>query len=410
MGSVTQTGRLHPKRQHRPLGHLARRIITVAAGYVNDVAHRWPKALSPRDIPTARSQVTRQWLAAVLCAATPGADVKHFHTRAVSAGTATRWAVTVTYNEVGTQASLPMELFAKTTEGFRQRLLLGLAGVLAGEPKFYASFRPKLNIEAPQGYYGAFDERSCRSIALMENVAATKGATFPSPVDAVSRTDIEQVLDSFATMHGRYWDAGELRVPELRDSLEVIARADSLIGMRKRSMVGEKRAAAVIPAELKGRAGEVFDAALQSLRLDQSMVPTLVHGDGHVGQTYRTADGRMGLTDFQVVQRGRWAYDVAYTINSALAVPDRRAWDRELLAFYLDRLSKAGGDAPDFDDAWLEYRRHAFYPYVAWVFGMGRAAFQPRFQPDEYSSAIIERTGNAIVDLDAFAALEDGVQ
>ena len=56
-------------------------------------------------------------------------------------------------------------------------------------------------------------------------------------------------------------------------------------------------------------------------------------------------------------------------------------------------------------DAWLEYRQHAFYNYIAWVFTMGRAAYQPEYQPDEYSLAIIERAANAIVDLDSFSAL-----
>ena len=58
-----------------------------------------------------------------------------------------------------------------------------------------------------------------------------------------------------------------------------------------------------------------------------------------------------------------------------------------------------------FDVGWREYRRHAFYPYIAWIFTIGRAAYHPHWQPDEYSRAIIERTGQAIVDHDAFNAL-----
>ena len=46
-----------------------------------------------------------------------------------------------------------------------------------------------------------------------------------------------------------------------------------------------------------------------------------------------------------------------------------------------------------------------FYPYSAWAFTIGRAWYQPKMQPDEYSLAIIHRLSNAINDLDSFAAL-----
>jgi hypothetical protein len=58
------------------------------------------------------------------------------------------------------------------------------------------------------------------------------------------------------------------------------------------------------------------------------------------------------LSDWQVVHRGHWAWDVAYTMNAALTVEDRRAWDRELLGYYLECLSDAGGPALSFEAAW----------------------------------------------------------
>jgi hypothetical protein len=75
------------------------------------------------------------------------------------------------------------------------------------------------------------------------------------------------------------------------------------------------------------------------------------------------------------------------------------------LASILDHLAAAGAQAPTFEVAWLEYRRHSFYGYIAWAFPIGRAFYHPKWQPDEYCLAILERSANAIVDLDAFAAL-----
>ncbi|WP_268895636.1 hypothetical protein [Nocardia sp. CY41] len=39
---------------------------------------------------------------------------------------------------------------------------------------------------------------------------------------------------------------------------------------------------------------------------------------------------------------------------------------------------------------------------------IGHSAIQPKYQPDEISLGIIERTANAVLDLDAVNALDEG--
>lgn len=359
------------------------------------------------DVPTSRHQLTREWLTAALCAEHPAAVVEDFETRDVSIGTATRWAFRVSYNQAGRDAGLPTDLFAKTTLTWRQRLAHGFGGVQAAEPTFYETFRPQLDIEAPHGYFGTYDPRSWRGIAIMDDLVATRGATFLRPPDPLSRPDIEALLADLAVMHGRFWQAGELTSTGLRTFYEFLTTADSFIAWRPRCRVGEQRGASVLPAALVGRWGDIFDAAVHVLERDRARPETLLHGDPHAGNIYRTAEGRVGFCDWQALVRGHWAHDVAYTIDTSLAVEDRRAWEHDLIAFYLDRLASAGGQAPAFDEAWLDYRRHAFYAYVAWAFPLGRAFYHPKWQPDEYSLAILARAANAIVDLDAFAALPE---
>jgi hypothetical protein len=113
----------------------------------------------------------------------------------------------------------------------------------------------------------------------------------------------------------------------------------------------------------------------------------------------------MGFTDWQIVMRGSWAYDFSYTVASGLTVEDRRAWEHDLLAFYLERLAAAGGEAPAMGDAWLAYRQQAIYPCFIWLATIGRSVIQPKYQPDEISLGIIERTANAILDLDPLGAV-----
>ncbi|WP_040700168.1 hypothetical protein [Nocardia vinacea] len=65
-----------------------------------------------------------------------------------------------------------------------------------------------------------------------------------------------------------------------------------------------------------------------------------------------------------------------------------------------------GAPAPDFDTAWLAYRQQALYPYFIWLSTIGHSAVAPKYQPDEVCLGIIERTANAVLDLDATRAVE----
>jgi hypothetical protein len=395
--------------QHGPIARpklwLLGRIAAVGAQLAAEKLSR-PIARTAEDVPRSGQTVTREWLTAVVCRDHPGAEVVSFETPGGSCGTSTRTALRLSYNDAGQEAGLPTELFTKCSTTFSQRILLGGARVLDGEVAYYTAFRPLVDMEAPHGYWGAWDPRSWRSVVLIEDVAATKGATFVDPTTELTRAQIEDLLAGMAAYHGAFWASDLIRM--LKTPSDHFRNISQFINMESRVKVGARRAADLIPAPLRGRDDELWRAVRQSLELATAQPRTLLHGDSHVGQTYVTAAGRMGLTDWQVTQQGSWGYDFAYLVNSALGVDQRRAWDRELLAFYLDRLAAAGGAAPTFDDAWLTYRQQAFYPYAAWTFTIGRAAYQPRMQPESVCRPIIERLAHAIDDLESLKAMHHG--
>ncbi|NQE71227.1 hypothetical protein [Nocardia gamkensis] len=392
----------------KPVLEVVRGIARIGGHVAKETVTR-QRARIPSDVPVTGREVTAEWLTAVLCGGHPGAEVDSFETQDVSAGTSTRWKLSVTYNAAGRAAGLPEELFAKTTAEFKQRLTLDLAGIIGGEPGFFTHLRPALDIEAPRGYHSAVDYRSGRTISLLEDIVSTKGATFCTPQTPIDRTEIEDLLRTMATWHARYWNDAELEAHRwLKPPRAHFANLDRLIGMSKRARVGARRAAAVIPETLAHDHDRLYHALQRSLEIASTGAQTFLHGDSHIGNTYRTSSGRMGFTDWQVVLRGSWAYDVAYVVGSGLAVQDRRDWERELLAVYLDHVAACGAPAPDFDTAWLAYRQQALYPYFIWLATIGHSAIQPRYQPDEICLGIIERTANAVLDLDAVKALEEG--
>jgi Phosphotransferase enzyme family len=367
---------------------------------------RGVRARSGDDLPRSPADVSAEWLTAVLCRGTRGARVTSVRAGGGSVGTTTRRALEVTYDDAGTAAGFPSRLFVKCTTTVAQRLMLGLGGLIAGEPGFYTHVRPTLEIEAPLGYFGAVDPRSWRSIVVMEDVTSTRGARFWEPKAAVSRGQIEGLLANAATWHGALWDSERLREWRwLKTPAGQMHVIDALLSFADRTGVGADRARAVIPSALFGRQRDLYAGMRRSMQILSEGPQTYLHGDLHVANAYFTAGGPVGVCDWQVGLRGSWVHDYAYIVATALEVEDRRRWEHELLDFYLARLAAAGGETLEVAKAWHAYRQAMLYPYFAWVYTIGRSRLQPNFQPDEVSLAMIERIATAIDDLDSLGAV-----
>jgi hypothetical protein len=113
----------------------------------------------------------------------------------------------------------------------------------------------------------------------------------------------------------------------------------------------------------------------------------------------------MGLYDWQVLNVGTWAMDVAYALASALTIDDRREWERDLLALYLDQLHAAGGPKLDFAEAFFTYRQQVFHGLAFWLYTIGAGRLEPAMQPTQVSLINLERMSTMVVDLDSFTAV-----
>ncbi|MGW1546852.1 phosphotransferase [Streptomyces sp. NPDC002346] len=365
-----------------------------------------PLAYRYGDVPATPADVTPEWLTAALCRGIADARVEWAKAVPHSAGSSTRWQIQVRYNAAGEKVGLPSTVFAKTTAAYRQRIMLGFIGNISGEPTFFRDFRPRLDIEAPLGYYGAFDPVSWRSISLIEDLVHTKGAEFLVPARYVTRDEMVGLLDQMAAWHGRFWNSPEVR-PLVNAPADYVGRAGDFFGWEGIARLGAERGSAVIPSALAARTVDHLEPMLAGLRLLGRGPVTLLHGDPHIGNTYVTGEGRMGFTDWQCVLRGSWAYDVSYLLAGGLTVEDRRAWERDLLEHYLHRLDTAGGEPPTSEEAWTAYRQQALWPYYAWLSTIGHGALQPDMQPDEVSLDMVARTAAAVEDHEPVALLRD---
>jgi thiamine kinase-like enzyme len=367
-----------------------------------------PRPRSLREVPPTPEHLTDEWLTLALCRGVPGAKVVNHQLGPRDDGTSSRRTLWVEFNDAGRDAGLTDRLFTKSGPGFMMRLVSAAVGLGAIESAFYAQLRPEVLIEAPTTAYSAYDPVTKRQLLIVDDVLHTRGAHFGNILTRrLDRELAEQMIDTLAALHAPFWNAPlHKRFGHwLLDSHEWMARLNTTINAPSRILVGFERAREVIPARLYRRSKEVPDALMRSLRINIAGPQTLLHGDVHPGNWYVTRDNRMGLYDWQCAVRGGWARDVAYALSTHLTVEDRRAWERDLLARYCDRLAKAGCHMPNADESFLAYRQQMLHAMFMWLVTIGRYLLQPEMQPRAVTLESVHRTCQAADDLDSLAAI-----
>ncbi|MGW1742037.1 hypothetical protein ACWCPQ_24900 [Nocardia sp. NPDC001965] len=380
------------------------RVTGIAAGETI----RGRKPVTTRDeVPASVRQLTPAWLTNTLGSAVPDAAVIDFAFGEGSDGTSSRRALLLSWNEAGRAAALPQRVYTKTSPRLTNRLLIGVTGAAGAEALFYNMIRPHLPIGAPVGYYSAWNPWTCRSIVITEDIAAERGATFADATALhVDRASAESMVAELAAYHGALWDDPRLAKVWKLDTAEMWQRKfNARTAFDSGALLGIRLAEEHVPLELHRRRKEIRPGLMRSLSHNVSGPHTLLHQDVHPNNWFRLPDGSLNLYDWQGIARGGWALDYSYAISAGLTPENRRAWERELLALYLDRLASAGGKPPTFEEAWLAYRQQMLHGFIFWTYTFTVGKIAP-LQADAHVRTLIERTGQAMVDLETLDALE----
>lgn len=362
-----------------------------------------PKARLFDDVPCSPYAVTADWLTAVLCNKTPGAVVTHVEIKPASAGTHERHQLKVSYNEQGRLAGLPASIFTKSLPSIVTRMIGGFNGTARAEGNFYTQIRPQLQIEAPLCYHSAYDRNTFAAIHLLEDMVATKSATFCNDKTVVTRAMAEDMIDLLASLHGRFY--GDPTLSERYRWLAGYPRWFTIgaekMGTEYYTQKAFDVATHVIPASILARRGDIWPATMRALALHDSEPQGLLHSDVHIGNWYRTGEGRMGLCDWQCLSRGHWSRDFSYAVTASLTPDNRRKWERELLARYIERFAEKTGVKPEFDLSFLRYRQQIVHALAMWTITLCHSPLLPNMQPEDTTIAMIERITTAMADLDA---------
>lgn len=291
---------------------------------------------------------------------------------------------------------LPASVFVKTAAvDAGTRIFGGLARLGEVEVGFYRDVRPGLDLTAPQLLGATFDRATGRFVIVLEDLGVT-GAVFCDTLTRLTTDQTAAVLSTLARLHG----ATHANLP--RVGWLGANSGDALLPLISGSLPR-------LAAKVAERAPELVSTeATPLLRGYRRWAPALdegphsvLHGDPHPGNVYLNGERAAGLLDWQAVRRGNPLRDVTYHLVLGMAVPDRRAHERDLLAHYAAELAAHGGPGLDADECWRQHRRMAAYAYVAAVFTSGLGGLQNA----EIADAGLKRATVAVADLETAAVV-----
>jgi aminoglycoside phosphotransferase (APT) family kinase protein len=326
----------------------------------------------------------RVWLSAALASITGGAAIESVDVVEVLRTMATKVRFLARWR--GGEAALCLKAFLDVDE-----LTARGGAVTITEADFYTKIAPGLSVRTPTCVAVLIEREASQGVIIMRDLIAD-GARFCTALEPFDPAQAAASLEQLARLHART-DVPHAQ-PWMRRRIAELAKATYISQETLQEL-------------LDGARGEGLDARTRDAgRLRQGLAAldgadaqlpqTLVHGDCHAGNIFQTNDGP-GLIDWQLLQRGGWALDVAYHVAAVLPVEvaEREEW--VLLRHYLDAARRLGVETPDFETAQAQYRQAMVYGFYLW-------SITRRVDPP-IINAFVNRLGKAVMRHESYKML-----
>lgn len=346
-----------------------------------------------KDLPRTIEEVDLAWLRGALGPAAQGSDIRGMRIVEVIHGACTKLRVEIDADSEW----LPRRVIMKA--GFEPHSA-AMAHMHANEMHAYRDFVPTIETNSPRCLLAA-EDREGHALVILEDLTL-RDVEFQSLHRPLDRSTAATFLECLARQHARWWgDRTQLlaRFSWLPDTSE--ARFHHYFGILNNparfAEFAERPRCTAMPRELLDPAR--IRAAHGAMRAHHETMPfTVLHGDTHLGNLYRDADGRPGFLDWQP-RLAPWSVDVSYFLVAGLDLVDRRRWERDLLRHYLDALACHGIDIPPFEEAFAAYRRDIIWGLLIWMLNGWQ------FQTEAANTAAATRFAMAMIDHDVFVEL-----
>lgn len=228
------------------------------------------------------------------------------------------------------------------------------------EADFYGRVAPVVDVRVPEAVALVIDREAQQAVTIMRDLIAD-GATFCSALDPFTADDALQSLDQLSRLHAKsaFLEGADWIRPRAAELAKMTYVTPAMLqelldGPRGDNLSPGIRSAARLSSAMKALAER-----------DAGRPQFMIHGDAHAGNLFRTGEGT-GVIDWQLLQRGGWALDVAYHLNAVLPTETAEAEERRLLGEYLAMMRGRGMAMPDEEQAWAQYREAVTYGFYLW--------------------------------------------
>jgi hypothetical protein len=331
-----------------------------------------PYPLRTEKLPEVPEQVTAEWLTRLLQNRYPAVVVENMEVVKLINTHTTKFRLALDWNKAGRDAGLPKNVCIKAnlTGQFRNVDISEL------EARFYYFVRDALNIPSPTCYYADWDPEDGQGLVVMEDLALQDGE-FGQSLQHTGVDGVARALEGLARLHGAWWGSPKLdaQAAWLPTSMQTPVDNDQLEIMWEYAMINmaDPKFRKVISKWVLDDPQRFVRAYKALVRFEQAQAGPhcIVHGDCHLGNSYRRGNGERVWLDWQLVRKGRPWRDLTYFMIGSLTIEERRKSERDLHKHYRDALVATGAQGVlDLDGIFEQYRRWIIYGQQAWVANM----------------------------------------
>jgi len=336
--------------------------------------------------PTLEAALDPAWLGQALASVGGGARVSSVETVEIIKTVATKVRFAVTFDGSEEMHSFCLKGLLDVDEMTARG---GPTCVL--EADFYCKVAPIVDVRVPDCVSAIIDREAQQAVIIMRDLIVA-GARFCSALEPFTADDASASLEQLSRLHlnSGFLDGADWIRPRAAE----LARMTYITPEMLQELLDGPRGDNLSP---QVRDASRLLAAMRKLAdRDERRRQFMIHGDSHAGNIFRTAEG-LGVIDWQLLQRGGWALDVAYHLNAVLPTEIAEVEERRLVMEYLERIRAAGMDMPGDEAAWDQYREAAMYGYYLW-------AITRRVDPPIIVQ-FTDRLGKAVTRLESHALL-----
>jgi hypothetical protein len=339
---------------------------------------------SPDELSTA-------WLSAAL-----GHDVTAYEVGAVGTGQMGSCHRITLEGDPALPARVLLKL-PSSDAGTRQMV----AGAYRGEIRFYTELLSTVSIRTPQCLMATVVDDDGRFSMLLEDMAPAEQG------DQVAGCTPEQARDAavnLAGLHGPRWNDATLNELDWitlsgPDDASLLASVhgpatETFLDQLGDAISAETRETLLACAEVS----EAWSLGRQDERFG------IVHGDYRLDNLLFAPADAVGppvtAIDWQTLSLGLPVRDLAYLVGTGLAIDDRRAHERSIVAAYHQALLAYGVSDYPLETCWDDYRFAMLQGPLVSVFGCAYGARTER--GDAMFAVMVERSCTAMRDLGTF--------